>query len=129
MRTLLLPLIIATAAFASAGSAASLGGAGSPRLVAGSAAVASCDGDGFGISHGTAGGRVATVTVSGISDPGCSGGVLRVMLTSSGTAVAGGGPIAVPTDGDANADALTLNVNPQPAAGEVDGFSVSVVGP
>lgn len=129
MRKLLLAVTITTIGFTCAGAAASLGGAGTPLLGAGSAAVTECDPDGFGLTHATAGGRVAAVTVSGIADPGCSGGTLVVKLTSAGAAAGGGGPVTVPADADTADDAVTVSMSSQPLAHEVDGFSLSVVGP
>jgi hypothetical protein len=129
IRKLLLAVTLTITGFACTGAAASLGGAGAPSLGAGSAAVGECDTDGFGVTHATAAGRVATVTVSGIADPGCSGGALRVQLTSGGTAAGGGGPVTVAADGDTGDDSVAVTISPQPLAHEVDGFSVSVVGP
>jgi hypothetical protein len=129
MHRLLLGATITILGFTTAGAAASLGGAGGPLLVAGSAAVEECDADGFGLTHATGAGRVTTVTVTGIADPGCSGGVLRLQLTSGGSAVGAGGPVTVPSDGDTADDAVTVAIAPQPLAQLVDGFSASVVGP
>jgi hypothetical protein len=129
MRRILRSVTIATLSFTCVGAAASLGGAGTPLLGAGSAAVSACDPDGFGISHVTVGGRVTSVTITGIADPGCTGGQLSVELTSAGAAAGGGGPVAVPADGDTVDDAVAVGVAPQPLAQQVDGFSVSVVGP
>ncbi len=129
MRKLLSAVTLTITGFICAGAAASLGGAGAPLLGAGSAAVGECDADGFGLAHATAGGRVATVTVSGIADPGCSGGVVRIELTSGGAAAGSGGPVTVAADGDTADDVVAVAISPQPLAHQVDGFSVSVVGP
>jgi hypothetical protein len=129
MRKLLLAVTLTITGFTCVGAAASLGGAGAASLGAGSAAVGKCDTDGFGLTHATAGGRVATVTVSGVADPGCSGGVLRVELTSGGAAAGSGGPVTLAADGDTADDVVTVAISPQPLAHQVDGFSVSVIGP
>jgi hypothetical protein len=129
MRRILRAVIIATLSFTCVGAAASLGGAGTPRLGAGSAAVAACDPDGFDISHVTGGGRVTSVTVTDIADPGCTGGQLSVELTSAGAAAGGAGPVTVPADDDTLDDAVAVAIAPQPPAQQVDGFSISVVGP
>ncbi|MFP5299064.1 MAG: hypothetical protein ACLGHL_08765, partial [Actinomycetota bacterium] len=70
------------------------------------------------------------VTLSGISDPGCEGGRLSLTLTDgSGNAIGSGGPVTVPTDGDAVDQQMTVNVSPQPSAEAVQGIHVVVGGP
>jgi hypothetical protein len=102
----------------------------SPRVSAGSAAIARCDADGFTLGYTTSAGNVTSVTVNGIADPGCEGADLSVALTNStGAAIASGGPQTLPTDGDTADNSLTLSVNPNPAAEQVSGFRILVVEP
>jgi hypothetical protein len=110
-------------------SAAALGGI-SGAVGAGDAPVATCDADGFTLAYTTSGGDVTAVTVSGIADPGCEGGDLSVTLTNTdGDSIASGGPQAVPVDGDTVESSVTVPVAPNPAAEQVSGYHVSLVGP
>jgi hypothetical protein len=72
---------------------------------------------------------VTSVTIAGIADPACEGGQLSLTLTSTGTALAAGGPQAVPTDGDPADNSMTVSVSPQPAASQVDGIHLVIEGP
>lgn len=131
MRRLVLVAIVAVAVLAaSLASAAALGGVNSDRVGAGDAAIAACDANGFTVSYTTVGGNVTAATVADIADPGCEGGDLSVTVTNSaGDSIASGGPSSVPTDGDTTPNALTVSVSPQPAAEQVAGVHVAVVGP
>ena len=96
--------------------------AGTTPVGAGSAAVLSCDPDGFTPTFTTSAGRVTSVTVGGIA-PACSGGILRVTLTQGTASVASGGPVTV------DATSETVSVTGSPFAYNVDGFKAVVVGP
>lgn len=128
-RTILLALALTTAATASWAAAAGLGGVTSGGLAAGSTTVTACDADGVGVTYTTTGGNVRSATVSGIADPGCEGAQLSVTLTSAGASIGSAGPQVVPTDAGTVDNAVTLSVSPQPAAEQVDGFRVSMIGP
>lgn len=102
----------------------------SPRVSAGSAAIARCDANGFTLGYTTSGGNVTSVTVNGIADPGCEGAEMSLTLTNAtGASIASGGPQTVPTDGDGLDNSVTVAVSPNPAADQVSGYQVSVVGP
>lgn len=123
-------LVACTAAAVTPGLAATLGGVAARQLGAGAAAVASCDGTGFSVSYTTSAGNVTAVTLGGIADPACEGGLLSLVLAGAGGAsVAAAGPTAVPTDGDAVDNAMTLAVTPTPAAATVTSIHVVVSGP
>jgi hypothetical protein len=127
-------ILVTTASVAvlsvSLASAAALGGMSSGRVGAGNAAIAACDANGFGVSYTTVGGNVTAATVSDIADPGCEGGDLSITVkNSTGDSIASGGPNAIPTDGDTSPNSLTVSVSPQPAAEQVAGVEVAVVGP
>lgn len=92
------------------------------RVGAGSAAVLSCDPDGFTPTFTTSAGRVTSVTVGGIA-PACTGGILRVTLTQGTASVASGGPVSI----DAATEVVSLTGSP--FAYNVDGFKAVVVGP
>jgi len=103
---------------------------GSAPVGAGTAAVPTCDANGFTYSFTTSGGNVTAVTVEDIADPSCENGVTRITLTDSGGAsLASAGPQAVPTDGDGLPNSMTLSPAPQPPAGQVSATHVSVSGP
>lgn len=131
MRRFVLITIVAVAVLsASLASAAALGGVNTDRVGAGDAAIAACDANGFTISYTTVGGNVTAATVADIADPGCEGGDLSVRVTNSaGDSIASGGPSPIPTDGGTTPNALTVSVSPQPAAEQVAGVHVAVVGP
>jgi hypothetical protein len=102
-------------------SAGTLAGAGAP--------VAECDAS-FAVAYTTSGGDVTETTIGDIADPACEGGTLSVTLAdSSGARIAGGGPVAVPTDGDALPGSVAVPLSPQPAAESVASAHVVVVGP
>ena len=111
-------------------SAATLGGVNSGRIAAGDTPIESCDADGFTVSYSTAGGNVVQATAADIADPACEGGSLSITVTNaSGDSIASGGPASIPTDGDSSPNSLTVAVSPQPAAEQVAGVRVAVVGP
>jgi hypothetical protein len=127
-------VLVTTAAVAvlsaSLASAAALGGITTDRVAAGNAAIAACDANGFTVTYTTVGGNVTAATVADIADPGCEGGDLSVTVTNSaGDSIASGGPSSIPTDGDTSPNSLTVSVSPQPAAEQVAGVHVAVVGP
>jgi hypothetical protein len=110
--------------------AASLGGLSADDLGGGSDTVESCDSDGFTPSYTTSAGNVTAVTVGGIADPGCEGGMLSVTLTdSAGTGIGSGGPQTVSTDGDVLDNSTAVSLSPQPAASQVTHIHVAVTGP
>jgi hypothetical protein len=128
-RVIVLSLAVTTLASSAFASAASLGGM-SGSVAAGEAAIPACDTTGVTISYTTSGGNVTAVTVNGLADPGCEGGALSVTLTNTaGDSIASGGPQAVPTDGDATDNSVTVSVSPNPAAENVAGYHVSIAGP
>lgn len=112
--------IVVSAALASA---ASLGGAVSAELTAGSAAVTSCDGDGVGVTYTSSGSAVQSVTVTGVAAA-CVNGALRVVLADSGgSTIAAGGPETV------GGSSVAVPLSPQPSAASVAGVHVSIAGP
>ena len=131
MRRLVLGTTAAVAVVtASLASAAALGGISNDRVSAGNVAIAACDLNGFSVSYTTVGGNVTAATVADIADPGCEGGDLSITITNgAGDSIASGGPISIPTDGDTSPNSLTVSVSPQPAAEQVAGVHVAVVGP
>ena len=131
MRRIVLVTILAIAVLAaSLASAAALGGVNTDRVGAGDATLAPCDANGFTVSYTTVGGNVTAATIADIADPGCEGGDLSVRVTNSaGDSIAGGGPSSIATDGDASPNSSTVSVSPQPAAEQVAGIHVAVVGP
>lgn len=120
---------LTTLACCTIASAATLGGATAQRLGSGDAAVTACDSDGVSVSYTISGGNVTAVTVGAIADPGCGGAQLSLQLTRLGASIGGGGPQAVPTDGDTADNSVAVAVSPQPAASLVAGISISIVGP
>ena len=108
--------------------AATLFGGGGGALVGGGTAVAECD-DALTVEYLTDGGTITSVVVGGIADPACSGGRLSVTLTATGDAVAAGGPVTVPADGDTAADAVTVPVTPGAQASQVDRTDVLIEDP
>jgi hypothetical protein len=127
-------LIVLTLAATSLGSSfvASATGLGvtSPPVAARKAAIARCDSNGITLAYTTSAGNVTSVTVNGIADPGCEGAEMSVTLTNAaGNSIASGGPQTVATDGDAVDNSVTVAVSPNPAAEQVSGYQVSVVGP
>ena len=131
MRRLVLVTILAvTVVSATLASAAALGGVTTDRVGAGDAAIAACDANGFTVSYMTVGGNVTAATVADIADPGCEGSDLSVTVTNSaGDSIASGGPSSIATDGDTSPNSLAVSVSPQPAAEQVAGVHVAVVGP
>ena len=125
------PLILTAAAVAAASTvtalAASLTAAG-PTLAAGTAAVAACDGA-VTTAGTTSGGKLSSVTVSGIADPGCEGGQLRLTVMSSGAVVGSGGPVSVPTDGDTADNSVAVSISELPAPDGIDAARVVISGP
>jgi hypothetical protein len=129
-RVIVVTVAVATLASSVFASAASLGGVSSGSVAAGNVAIPSCDTTGVSVSYTTSGGNVTAVTVGGLADPGCEGGSLAVTLTNAaGDSIASGGPQTVPTDGDTVDNSLNVSVSPNPAAENVAGYHVSIVGP
>ncbi len=128
-RVIVVSLAVTTLASSAFASAASLGGI-SGTVGAGNAAIPSCDTTGVTVTYTTSGGNVTAVTVGGLADPGCEGGDLSLTLTNaSGDSIASGGPQTIPTDGDTAENSVTVSVAPTPAAENVAGYHVSIVGP
>jgi hypothetical protein len=128
-RVLVLILTAVTLASLCVASAAALGGIAGGPLSAGDAPITACDATGFTLAYTTSGGNVTAVTVNGIADPGCEGGDVSVTLTNtSGAGIASGGPEAVVVDGDTADDSVLVSVSPNPAAEQVSGYHISLVG-
>ena len=109
--------------------AASVGG-GTGALGAGDGPIAACDPNGFTVGYTTSAGNVTIVTVGGIADPGCEGGTLSVTVTESGGAgLAGGGPQAIPVDGDALDNSVAVPISPQPLAENPTAVEIAIAGP
>jgi hypothetical protein len=112
------------------GFAASLGGFAGKKLGAGHAVVASCDTNGFTVSHTLSGSTVTGVVVSGIADPGCENGLLSVTVANaSGVSIGAGGPQTITADADVLDNTVSVNLTPQPSAGTVAAVHVVVTGP
>lgn len=95
----------------------------SSRVAGGSAAVSTCDADGFtAASFTTSAGKVTSVTVGGISAA-CQGGRLSLHLTAGGSSVAIGGPVMV------TGTSQTVTVTGGPDAWTVAGLEAVVIGP
>lgn len=110
--------------------ATTLGGVTARGLAAGSAPVLPCDPDGFDVAYTTVSGNVTAVEVNGIADPDCEGGLLSLTLVDgSATSIGGGGPQAVPVDGDSAANSMSVPISPQPDALQVAGVHLTIVGP
>lgn len=122
MKRSLLLAIVAVATTATVATASSLGGVAGGTVGAGDAPIAACD-TGFTVSYTTSGGNVTAVTVGDIAAA-CAGGVLRVTVkNSTGASIAAGGPQTLSGASD------TISVAPQPAAEDVTGVDISIVGP
>jgi hypothetical protein len=129
-RVIVLILTAATLASLCVASAAALGGISGGQVGAGNAPIAACDSMGFTLAYTTVGGNVTAVTVSGIADPGCEGADLSLTLTNTGGAsIASGGPDAIAPDDDTAENSVLLSVSPNPAAEQVSGYHISLVGP
>jgi hypothetical protein len=129
-RVTILILTAVTLASLCVASAAALGGISGGEVSAGDAPIAACDATGFTIAYATLGGNVTAVTVHDIADPGCEGGDLSVTLTNAaGAGIATGGPEAITADGDTADNSLLVAVSPNPAAEQVSGYHISLVGP
>ena len=130
MRSKILMSAAATAAACSSVALAATLGVGTTDVGAGNASIVACDTNGFTESYTTSAGLVTGVTVSGIADPGCEGGSLKLTLTNTaGASVASAGPATVPTDGDTADNSTTLTPIPTPLASSVAGIRISIEGP
>lgn len=130
MRAFVITLIIAAVAPLAFAAANSLGGLSTTKVGSGNSVIAACDANGFTPSYTTSGGNITSVTVSGIADPGCEGGSLKLsVVDSAGVSLASGGPLTIPTDADTIDDTVTVTVSPQPSAASAAGVHMSVVGP
>jgi hypothetical protein len=123
-----LALVLATGGAVLSASAAALGGLADGGIGAGSATVAGCDANGFGVSYALSGGNVTSATVSGIADPGCEGGALSLTIANGATSV-GSGTATVPTDAGTTDNSVTVPLSPQPPASQVSQVHVVVAGP
>lgn len=123
-------LLLAAAAAAIPFAAAALTSVAGGSIGTGSAAVTTCDSDGFGASYATSGGAITAVTVTGIADPACEGGVVRVAIVDgAGASIGSGGPVTIAADGDAVDNATTLAVAGSPAALSAQRVKIVVEGP
>jgi hypothetical protein len=129
-RVIVLILTTGTLASLCVASAAAVGGISGDPFGAGDAPITACDATGFTLAYTTVGGNLTAVTVNGIADPGCEGGGLSVTITNaSGTSIASGGPQGITADGDTVDNSIALPVSPNPAAEQVSGYHISLVGP
>jgi hypothetical protein len=104
-------------------------GPGGGGIAAGSGAVAACD-TAFGQTYTTVAGNVTSVLVTGIADPTCEGGRLSLTLASaSGSALGSGGPVTIPTDGDAVANSVSVPLSPSPDGDLVAAIRIVIAGP
>jgi hypothetical protein len=127
---IVLILAAATVAVLCVASAATLEGISSGQVGAGEAPITACDATGFTLNYTTVGGNVTAVTVNGIEDPGCEGGELSLTLTDTGGAsISSGGPQAITSDGDTADNSALVSLSPNPAAEQVAGYHISLVGP
>jgi hypothetical protein len=123
-------LLLAAAAVATPFAAAALTTVVGGPVGTGSAVVAACDPDGFGVSFTTAGGSVTAVTITGIADPGCDGGVLRVeVLDDSGASIGSGGPVTVAADPNTSDATVEVAPAPVPLAASARRVQIVVDGP
>ena len=125
MLRLTVTALLGTAVFAVPATATMLGGSDGRTLAVGQSPVAECDAAQT-VQYATDGGQVTAVTIGGIADPACSGGRLSVTLTALGASVASGGPVTVPSDADADDDAVTVPVGPGAIAAQVDRVDVLI---
>ena len=96
---------------------------GTINIGGGSAAVSTCDPDGFSATtFTTSAGKVTSVTVDGIAAA-CTGGSLSIDLTQGAASVAAGGPVTV------TGTPHVVSVSGAPDAWNVDGFRAVVIGP
>ena len=94
-------------------------------LGSGGASVATCDADGFTVTHVLSATTVTDVIVGDIHAD-CAGGDLTITLTDVGGAVIGaGGPSVVPGGGGS----VNLAVTPTPEQVDIDKHRMVVVGP
>lgn len=128
MRALVALGVCAVVLAASAASAATLGVAGD-ALGAGSTTVASCDTGGVTLTWATTAGKVSSVTVAGLADPGCDGARVELAATAAGARIASATPATVPADGDTADASVTLAVPGLPAPDLIDGARVLLSGP
>lgn len=133
-KRLILAVLVGAAVFTVAfGMAASLGGISASDLGADAAVVASCDTDGVSVSYtttysaaGTAGYKVADVTVGGINNA-CDGQDISVNLTGAGNASLQEVSSSVPTD--AGSTSLTLSFGSSTLAESVTGVHIVISAP
>jgi hypothetical protein len=129
-RLVVLGVIVTALASFYFAAAATLGGISASDVAADGAAIAACDSGGFTETYTTSGGDVTAINLGGIADPACEGGKLSVTLTNSvGDSIASGGAETIATDGDSVDNSVTVAVSPNPAAEEVSGYHVAIVGP
>jgi hypothetical protein len=130
MRVVVISLTVAAVIPLASAAANSLHGLTTTKVGSNAAAIPLCDADGFTPSYTTSGGNITSVTVSGIADPGCEGGSLKLsVVDSAGVSLASGGPQTIPTDAGTVDNTVTVTVSPQPSAASAAGVHVSVVGP
>lgn len=122
-------IVVAIVAAPVIGAAATLGV--DPGILgAGSADIAPCDTNGFSESYTTSSGNVTSVAISGIADPACEGGELKLTITNSaGVSIGAGGTVTIPTDGDTVDNSVNVPIASGPFAGNVARLYISIVGP
>jgi hypothetical protein len=96
------------------------------KLGGGTAAVSSCDADGFTYHHTVdTSGNITAVNVSSIANA-CAGGTLQLTL-ASGTTSVGSGTVSLPSSGFSGSVAVA--VSPTPSSSAVTAVYVVVEGP
>lgn len=114
-----------TALLAVAAGATALGGVSTATLGSRGAAIATCDADGFTVTHVLSATTVTDVIIGDIHAD-CASGGLTVTLTDVGGAVIGaGGPSAVPGGGGSVSVALA----PTPDQSDIDQHRIVIIGP
>jgi len=96
------------------------------KLGGGTAAVSSCDADGFTFHHTIdSTGTITAVTVTSIAAA-CAGGTLRLTL-ANGTTSVGSGTTSLPSSGFSGS--ATVTVSPTPSSSSVTAVYAVVEGP
>jgi hypothetical protein len=96
-------------------------------LGAGAGGVTACDST-FGETYTTVSGNVTAVSVTGIADPSCEGGLLTVRLTGPGVD-AGSSSTTIATDDDTADNSATVSFGSPPDGDLVNTVAISITGP
>lgn len=129
-RLVMLALASAVLASCVVAAASTLGGLSAAGLGAGGAPVNACDSNGVTTTYTTTAGKVTSVTVGGLADPGCEGGALVLTLTGSGnTALGAGGPATIGLDSGTTDNTVAVTIGAEPDAAEVTGVHILIEGP